>query len=145
MKFRWWYWLLVPFTLPNVVVSLLLVLPYGVRAWRWKAGCLELVAKRPLFGRPAAQSLGCNVIWYATDTVWHNPGLRVHERCHTIQGILCLGAPFGLAYGLHLLWEWTKLGFGDWYPAYRRIWAERQAYRVQGEYLDGLRPGAWGE
>ncbi len=29
MYWRWFYLLLVPFTLPNVLVSLLLALPYG--------------------------------------------------------------------------------------------------------------------
>jgi hypothetical protein len=150
MTWRWWYFLLVPFTALNVLASLLLAMPYGVRAWRWRAGCLELVAKRRndqtrIWGRPAAQSLGCQVIWYASERHWDDPGLRVHERCHAIQGILGLGLPFGAAYGLHFLWEWARIGFGPWHSAYMRIWAERQAYRIQDEFEAGQRPGAWGE
>ena len=150
MIWRWWYLLLVPFTLLNVLASLLLAIPYGVERVRWSRGCLEIMAKRRadgrtrIWGQPGAQSLGCPVIWYASERAWADAGLRVHERCHVVQGILGLGIPFGLAYGLHFLWEWALVGFGAWRPAYRRIWAERQAYRIQDEFEAGQREGAWG-
>lgn len=145
MKWHRYYLPLVPFTVLNVLASLLLAIPYGVERWRWKAGCLELIAKRPMIGNPGAQSLGCNVIWYASERAWDWPPLRVHERCHVIQGILGLGIPFGISYGLHFLWRWALSGFGPWHTAYREIWAEKQAYKVQEEYQRGQRPGAWGE
>ena len=151
MKFRLWYLLLLPFVLPNVLASLLLAVPYGVERWRFSRGCLELVAERHngtgetrIFGRPAGQSLGCPVIWYASADHWDRASLRVHERCHVVQGLLGLGILFGAAYGLHFLFEWTRRGFGDWRPAYRAIWAERQAYAVQDEFEKGHRPDAWG-
>jgi len=151
VKWRWWYLLLVPFTVLNVLASLLLMIPYGVERMRWKAGCLEIIAKRNgdgetrIWGKPWGQSLGCPVIWYASERAWDDPGLRVHERCHTIQGILGLGLLFGVAYGIHFLWEWALIKFGPWHSAYMRIWAERQAYRIQDEFEAGQRPGAWGE
>lgn len=150
MKYHWPYIFLIPFTALNVLASLLLAIPYGITAWRWHAGCLELVAKRTrhgktrIWGRPGAQCLGCNVIWYASKIQWDRSDLRVHERCHVIQGTLGLGIPFGVAYGLSFFWHWYRSGFGDWQRAYYRIWAERQAYEAQGEYLLGERAGAWG-
>ncbi len=150
MRWHWPYLLLVPFTLPNILASLLLALPYGVEQWRWHAGCLEIVAKRRkdggtrIWGQPSGQSLGCPVIWYASTAAWDSASLRVHERCHVIQGILGLGIPFGLAYGLHFFYHWSIKGFGPWKPAYRKIFAEKQAYRIQDEYRSGHRPGAWG-
>lgn len=146
---KFWHLLLVPFTIPNIAISLLLALPYGVRSWRWSDGCLELVARERngrtrIWGRPAAQSLGCNVIWYSSEHAMNNDALRVHERCHVVQGLLCLGVPFLVGYALLFLYYWAKGGFGEWYDAYIQNPFERQAYRVQREYMHGDRPGAWG-
>ena len=150
MRLRWYHLPLFLFTIPNIVASVLLALPYGVERWRFSRGCLEIVAKRNrhgqtrIWGRPAGQSLGCPVIWYASSQAWDSAPLRVHERCHALQGALGLGLLFGLAYGGHFLFEWARRGFGDWRDAYFAIWAERQAYRVQGEFENGQRPRAWG-
>lgn len=139
------------FTIPNALASLLLILPYGVEEWRFSRGCLELVAKRNskgqtrIWGRPGGQSLGCPIIWYASTRQWDRASLRVHERCHVIQGAIGLGLLFGLAYGLHFLFEFARRGFRDWHAAYMQIWAERQAYSVQGEFENDQRPDAWGK
>jgi len=149
MRWRYYHLLLLPFVIPNMITSLLLAIPYGVENWRFSRGCLEFVAKKRngktrIWGRPGAQSLGCPIIWYASTDKWDRADLRVHERCHVIQGLLGLGIPFGIAYGLHFMWNWTWCGFGAWRPAYLGIWAERQAYRIQGEFFRGERPDAWG-
>ena len=150
MRFRLVYLLLLPFVIPNMLASLLLALPYGVEQWRFSRGCLELVAKRNkagdtrIWGRPAGQSLGCPIVWYASARHWESASLRVHERFHAVQGLLGFGLLFGAAYGLHFLFEWARRGFGDWKPAYRAIWAERQAYAVQDDFDKGNRPDAWG-
>jgi len=150
VRWHWYYWLLAPFTLPNVVVSLLLAVFYRPTSARWSEGCLELVAGRKkngttrIWGRPGGQSLGCQVIWYASERQRARRDLCVHERVHTVHGFWLLGVPFGIAYGAHFLWEWARQGFGPWKPAYYRIWSERIAYRVQDEFQAGQRPDAWG-
>jgi hypothetical protein len=150
MRWRWFYFLLVPFTLPNIIASLLLALPYGVERWRFHSGCLELIAKRNkhgltrIWGRPHGQSLGCPVVWYASAVHWDSASLRVHERCHAVQGMLGLGLLFGLAYGLSFLFAWARQGFGPWHAAYMANPFERQAYARQARFESGQVPDAWG-
>ena len=183
MTFRWYFYLLYPFTALNTLVALLQFLVYRPVKWRWRAGCVEMIAGTferngeqvtRIWGRPAAQSLGCPVIYFANERDIEDEGLGVHERVHTYQGVvinaqatcllwpllftvwfdmpghlwwplLALGpAGFGIVYGGHFLWEWMISGFGAWQVAYRRIWAERIAHRIQGEFNEGKRPGAWG-
>lgn len=142
MRLRFWHYPLMIFTLPNALVALLLAVPYGVMAWRWSDGCLELVAKRRMIGDPAGQCLGGPVIWYRSEAAWNSP-IRVHERVHVIQSAYCLGVPFWVAYGAHFLVGLIAHG-GEWYPAYMDVWAERQAYRLERNYRAGLLPDAWG-
>ena len=138
-----------------------------------------------IWGRPGGQSWGCRWLWF-NRTVSRDWGpLAVHERVHALHGewingiahaaliplaiyldggwhwVWCLALAqlaFGIAYGLHFLWEWGKRGFGPWkvedengkmvdgpgYEAYLRIFSERIAYRIDDEYERGLRPDAWG-
>lgn len=125
-----------------------------------------------IWGRPGAQSWGCRINWFNTTLGLNDAALRVHERIHTLHGewvnglahavlmplawmylggwwvlyaFLLAQASFGLSYLVHFLFEWALTGFAsDWRPAYRRIWTERIAYRVQAEYEDGKHQDAWG-
>lgn len=180
MRWRWWYVPLYPVVaLATVAAFLLGLLIYRIDEWRFRAGCFEFVAKRRddgvtrIWGRPGGQSLGCPVIAYAGADRWENAGLRVHERCHAVQGIvinaiahavlvplvpLVTGGDwywwvlavsiaqltFGVLYGGHFFALWLVRGFGDWKEAYYRIVFERQAYRIQDEFNAGERKGAWG-
>lgn len=120
-----------------------------------------------IWSKPQGQCLGTNVQWYAAKRYRDRAHLRVHERCHAIQAILVNAAAaliltavavaidywwiilfhqiaFGVAYGVHFLIEWIRRGFGPWKNAYRSIWAERQAYNAQDEFIRKMRPWAWG-
>ncbi len=184
MRWHWYYIPFVPFTLAGFIATLLLAIVYRPTSIRWRHGCLELVAGTferkndktgavelisRIWGRPHGQCLGAPAQWYKSKRHRDRPRLRVHERSHTIQGIIvnALAAPlallgllwwplyglpllaFGLAYGGQFLYLLAAVGPGDkktprWKKAYYRIWAERQAYRVQDEFERGLRPEAWG-
>lgn len=126
-----------------------------------------------IWGSPGAQSWGCRINWFNTTLGLNLASLRVHERIHTKHGewvnglahlilvppaylllsgwwvfgaVILAQLAFGISYLAHFLWEWRKEGFKmeDWYPAYRRIWTERIAYRVQAEFEAGKHPDAWG-
>lgn len=125
-----------------------------------------------IWGRPGAQSWGCRVNWFNTTLGLNEASLRVHERIHTKHGewvngaahailvplaymylggwwilwaVLLAQAAFGISYGLHFMFEWAKDGFDkDWVPAYKRIYTERIAYRVEAEFEDGKHQDAWG-
>jgi hypothetical protein len=127
-------------SLPNTLIGLLLALPYGGRMWRWHKGCIEIVTKRML-GKPSAQTWGC-VIFYQSSSHRDSPALRVHERVHVVQSFK-LGVFFLLAYAIHFGWLWLRNG-RDYHAAYRGIWAEKEAYRIQDEFRLGERPDAWG-
>ena len=151
MRWHRYYWLLAPFTLPNVLISLLLAAFYRPTSARWHDGCLELVAgtyddgSTRIWGSPGAQCLGCQVVWFRSERHRDKGWLAVHERVHAIHGLWGLGVVFAVAYLGHFLYEWARDGFGQWRPAYRRIWSERIAYRIDHEYMVGLRPEAWGD
>lgn len=174
MRWRWFYPLFVPFVLVATLASLAIAVAYRPSSARWRRGCLELVAGTferngktvtRIWGRPGGQCWGAPVQWYASERLRDRESLRVHERCHAIQGLvvnaaallpsLALGwfvwwplaglhqVAFAGAYGLHFLWEWAARRFGPWRAAYFAIWAERQAYRIEAEFKAGERPGAW--
>ncbi|UCC74950.1 MAG: hypothetical protein JSV86_10490 [Gemmatimonadota bacterium] len=139
----------------NTLIGLLLaVVFYRARGFRWSDGCLEAVGGSfqrdgktvtRIWGRPGAQTWGWFIV-YRTEAHVAKAPLRVHERVHVAQGMV--GGPlFLLAYGLHFLIEfaWTaRFRPSRWYDAYRRVWAERMAYRIEDEFRRGLRPNAWG-
>jgi len=138
----------------NTLIGLLLaVVFYRACTFRWSDGCLEAVGgtfRRAgktvsrIWGRPYAQTWGWLIIY---DSLGHRAvrPLRVHERVHVIQSMVA-GPLFTPLYSLHFLVEWAREGFAfaHWRDAYRRIWAERMAYRIEDEYRRGLRPTVWG-
>jgi len=142
MKWHHWYLLGYLFSLPNTLLGLVLALVYWPRQWRFSGGCIEAVAGDRIFGKPGAQTWGF-LIYYRDEHVREVADLRVHERVHVVQGFY-LGPLFLVAYGLHFVWLWVAQGFGDWRAPYHRVWAERQAYQVQDEYIAGQRSDAWG-
>jgi hypothetical protein len=183
MRWHWYYIPMIPFTVVNLMATLALIIVYRPTDIRWRHGCLEMIAGSfyrqegsrlrrvtRIWGRPGGQSLGSIGLWFATARDRDNRGLNVHERTHTIQGIIVNAAAlplvllghyvwwplyalpllaFGIAYGGHWLYLFVAVGPGDnktprWKKAYYLIWAERQAYRIQREYDDGKRAGAWG-
>lgn len=129
-----------------ILLGLPLALVYRAHSWRWSDGCLEAIAGAQMIGRPGAQTHGW-LIFYAGERQRRHAPLRVHERVHVLQAFV--GGPlYTLSYGLHWLWLFAR-GGGEgtqprWQWAYRRVWAEQQAYRVQRQYVDGARPEAWG-
>jgi hypothetical protein len=124
-----------------------LALAYRPQSWHWSDGALEIVAgtfkrdgkdKTRIWGRPGAQTHGW-IIYYASTKKRDDEGIRVHERVHVTQGMI--GGPFYVvAYVGHWLW---LLVFPPaartpdeprWHRAYRGIWAEKMAYRIQAEH-----------
>jgi len=173
MRHYWPQVFLIPFTLLTYIGSLLVLLVYRPTSVRYYKGVLELVAPT-IFGNPLAQSWGCRVNWFNTSESRDRASIRVHERVHTLHGewtnavahlvlvtpaYLYLSTPwvilsiilaqltFGASYLFHFLFEWRKEKFNrnNWFPAYKRIWTERIAYRVADEFKAGLRTDAWGK
>lgn len=132
-------------SLPNSLIGLVLLATwYWPRSIAWRDGCLEVVTRRTLIGGPwvGAQTYGW-VIFYRDSNMQSRGDLAVHERVHVAQAMVG-GVFFLLAYGLHFLWLWA-IGGVQWKEAYYRVWAEVQAYRIDDEYGQGKRPGAWGD
>ena len=156
MVFRKWYYLLYPLLLPHTLIGLLLALFYRPSSWRWSQGCLEaIVPKQRMLGQPDAQTHGC-IIYYASESdrgeltgpvspamYRRSTQLRVHERVHVYQGLV-LGPTYPVLYGLTFLVAFAKQGFKNWWAAYMKIPFEKQAYRIEGEYVNGKRLNAWG-
>jgi hypothetical protein len=142
MRFSWWFLPGYLWSLPGTVLGLILAVWYWPRQWRISEGCIEAVAGDRIFGKPGAQTHGW-LIYYRDEKARDRQGLRVHERVHVVQGFVG-GVFYMLAYGLHFLWNFAKNRFRDWDSAYRAIWAEKQAYRIQAEFNQGKRPDAWG-
>ena len=130
--------------LPHTLVGLVLMLWYRPESWHLRDGCLEAISSRDLIGGPwvGAQTHGW-IVFYRDQDMYLRKSLRIHERCHVAQGLV--GGPlYMLAYGIHFLWLWKVKGL-EWKAAYRNIVFEAQAYRIEGEYIEGNRPGAWGD
>lgn len=124
-------------SLPNVLVGLLLSAGYWPKGARWVEGCLELKAHNTMIGAPAGQTWGW-VIWYnertwEMDTVYKR-SIRHHEQVHVRQGAIG-GVFFMLAYAACFLYYWARGGFKDWYAAYMDIPFEVTAYVEQSKYL----------
>ena len=126
-----------------------------------------------IWGRPGAQTWGIAIVYKSFEHA-QREGLRVHERIHIWQAILALEVPFLIVYGGHFVlhyaidggrerwvidlvghvrphavpefngWILFKRVGERWKRAYLKICWERQAYRLQGDFLDGKRVGAWG-
>jgi hypothetical protein len=139
----------------NTLLGLILaVVVYRARSFRWSNGCLEAVGGTRLergrtvtriWGGALAQTWGWFIVYDSVERRAAVP-IRVHERVHVAQNLL-LGPLFLIAYAAHFAFEfiWTaKLDGARWRDAYERVWAERAAQRITLEYLQGLRPDAWG-
>lgn len=127
-----------------------------------------------ILGNPGGQTFGGRIIWYNMASFVERRIIPVHERVHihhaewinavahmvlvlpvvllcdsvglTVCSVLLAQSAFGLAYGGHFLWEMRKLGWDwkRWADAYRKIFTERIAYRIDDEFKNGVRPDAWG-
>jgi hypothetical protein len=179
MKWRWFYAPMMLATLPLFLVMLAVALVfYKPQQWRWSDGCLEFVAGRDeegetrIWGTPGGQTFGCPLIAYASVAAWNYRPTRLHERVHVIHSAIvstvavlvtvpllftggwwlllavALWFAFGISYGVHYVWGRLR-GLGH-DVAYRRIWTERIAYRLDEPYrADGIRhndppDGVWG-
>lgn len=172
MKWRWYYWPLVLTTLPTFLIFLsVMVVFYRVERWRWHDRCLEFVAKNNkdgstrIWGRPAGQCWGTIAMVFSSPEYFERRVIAVHERVHALHGIwlnaigcalfttlgflvwwpIALLGPFtfAFAYGGHFLIQYVRKR--KFWPAYLAIWSEKIAYRVDDEFEQGKRPGAWGE
>jgi len=134
-------WLAAPLYLWALVNTLI---GLGFALWgkpmhaRWVSGALVIQVKRIAGGKwVMGQTHGCVVLTRERS----NPRLLVHEFVHVKQQLV-LGLIFYLIYG----GDYTiNRGRGLKHSeAYREIWFEKVAYRVQSEFTAGMRPGAWG-
>lgn len=123
-------------SLPCLVVGLVLLPFYRPKASYWSEGCWELVAgtdakgRTRIFGRPGAQTHGW-LIYYASEEKRRSPRLRAHERVHVRQAAWG-GVFFSIAYALQFLWLFARppaepAASPRWYRAYYALWFERQA------------------
>lgn len=118
-------------SLPLVLVGLLLALLYRPTSWRWSEGCLEaIVAGDRMIGKPGAQTHGW-VIYYRDELARQSARLRRHERVHVRDGLLG-GVFYGLAYAFTFAWWFVfvpavPLGWPRWKRAYYRNWFEQRA------------------
>ena len=115
--------------LPLTLFGLVLALYYRPARFYWADGCVEMVLPRNRYligGKGVGGQTFGNVIFYRDRYARAWAPLRVHERCHTVQGML-LGVFFVPAYVLPFLFRLLVLRIG-YDASYRNGWAERQAY-----------------
>lgn len=140
-------------SLPLTIIGLCFIPIYGIEAIYWYDGCIEIIAKKKkngktrIFGEPWGQTWGY-LTYYDSEEHRKNKGLRVHERFHTVQGMI-LGILFIPLYVAHFLWlliftPGVPTSHPRWYRAYYAIWAEKQARKAANAYLEGKNPVAWG-
>jgi len=140
-----WKWYLpgyVMLSLHTFLGFLLSLVYYRATNWVWHGGYWTCIPRRALIGGKwvGAQTWG-NIIFCRDERQRSRQDLMVHEVVHVAQG-MWLGPLAMLLYGLHFL---VLLPFSkDWKAAYYKIWAEKMAYRIQDEFKEGKRPGAWG-
>ena len=142
MSPRWRYF--IPgylWALPHTLLGLLLAPFYGIKSVRWSQGCLEFVVSA--LDEAGAQTHGW-IIFYRSAQIRGNTNVRIHERVHVVQGFI--GGPFYiLAYIMNFFWGLItppdKLYQHEprWARAYRKIWFERQAFRIEA-----ANPKGWG-
>lgn len=147
------------FIVVHTLVGFLLMIPYGVDKWRWRAGAIEVMASRKKDGttkiwfQPGAQTWGL-IIFCANGHAYEDEALQVHERVHILQTIL-----FGIIYPvtyllafavlftlvkLKLDWWERHEGDDDIWHAYRMIPWEIWAYSKQHRFEKGEFQQAWG-
>lgn len=132
-----WKWFLPGYVLalPHLLVGLMLALIYRCHSWRFTSGCFEAIAgtlpdgRTRIWGRPWAQTHGWLII-YDNEEHRARVSLRVHERCHVVQGFL--GGPlYMIAYSVCFLVLFATQKFQDWKKAYRANPFEAMAYERQ--------------
>lgn len=164
-----WWALLIALSPPLFIVAhtlagLALMPFYGVDKWRWRAGAIEVLAKRKKDGgtriwfQPGAQTWGI-IIFCASERNFEDESLQVHERVHILQTLL-FGVLFPVTYLLAFAaffvivklkldwWERHKNSRGvpddDVWHAYRMIPWEIWAYSKQHRFERGEFQGTWG-
>lgn len=112
-------WLAYVFGLPATIINVIGVwLFYDVQAWHWSDGCIEAVAgKRPdgrtkIWFGARGQCWGGFLIVYSSERARLSAQLRVHERCHAVQGALVnmAAVPLAVLLGLHVWWPLYGVG-----------------------------------
>lgn len=171
---RWALPLAWPLLTVNVIAAVLYAVAWcRAHSWAWRDGVLTFVAGRRadgstrLVGDPGGQGWS-PIVGYASELERGRPDLRVHENTHVVQEVIaaliggtvgvvlfvaglpvagsvaafCGGPAWALTYGADFLRHYVTAD--HWHDAYRAIVFEVHAYRVQAEFLQGKRPGAWG-
>ncbi len=133
-----WYWFpLYLWALVNTLIGVAFMLWGKPQASTWRQGVWVVKVDRIVGGEwVSGQTWGWLVL-----VKQYRPSLKVHEFVHVWHSLL-LGVFFLLSYGVHYLWNRARGLKHD--LAYRAIWTERIAYRVQSEFAEGKRPDAWG-
>lgn len=139
-------------------------------SWKLISGTLTFIPGegRTMVGNPGGQGWSW-IVGYASEADRDIDNLRCHENVHVWQELMfalggfvvgvCLalfgawgwavlaafsGGPiWAVTYGITFLINFARTGFADFWAAYRAIPFERHAYRVQDEFVEGKRPGAW--
>ena len=144
MSRRWRYY--IPgylMALPHTIVGLALAVIYRAHSWQWVDGRLECIGgtkdgRTRIWGRPGAQTHGWLIV-YASAAQQQREDLRVHEvKAWSEVRPTCSHTGCTSAGGIC---EVPSMSLDSrWRHAYRGVWAETQAYRVQA----GYRRGVWG-
>ena len=146
LKILGWIW-----TLPHTLFGVLLLLTvYFPKSIRWSEGALDVVVRwhvipegfdrtgdgdidDPEDFRTGAQTHGF-IIFYRDKHQRDRGDLREHERVHVLQCMILGGVLYPLLYGLSFAINLAR-GQGT-VVAYKNIWFERQAYRIQREFKE---------
>jgi hypothetical protein len=125
------------FFLHGLVALLLLCTVYlPERIW-WQGGAFHVIPRWGLLPRKigtggiAAQTHWI-FIFYADLKTSKNERLVTHELVHVYQCLMLGGIIHPLTYGLSYLIN--RIRGQNGYVAYRNIWQEKQAYRLEEEY-----------
>ena len=133
-------WLAAPlylWSLPNALLGLVLAVWAGPKSWKWYHGALVIKVQRVPGGEWINGQTHSWVVLVEEDVA----SVRVHEFVHVKQRLV-LGPTFLPIYGgMYLGHRMRGLKHSD---AYRAIWFEKVAYRVQSEFEAGKRSDAWG-
>lgn len=139
---RRWKWFLPGYllALPGTLFGLLMFIWYQPSSVKFVDGCIEAIPRKNLLigGRWVGGQTFGNVIFFRDKESQNSVRLRVHERVHTWQAMVLTWPLFMLLYGIHFLVLLPRED--NWVAAYRKIFAEKQAYRIDADYSDN----AWG-
>lgn len=138
----WWLWAGYVNALPHTIKGFVFALIYGAGDFEWRDGVLTCVAGGDIWGTDGAQTHGWLTI-YETEAQRQRADLRVHEADH-VRWSMMLGLIYLIAYVVMFFAAWARHPLSGWAAAYRAIWFERRAFRIQAEFRAGKRPNAWG-